>query len=434
MATTREKSSMTEIEVNAPRLAFSALQHADFRWYVSGATLSMMADNIEHVITYWVLWQTFHSPLLAGFAVVSHWLPFLLFSVYFGALADRYDSRRVIQVSQALFMCVSVCWGVLFLTGSLQVWHAVVLLILHGLAGAMWSPAEQLALHDIVGQKHLPSAVRLNATGRNIGILFGPAVGGALLLFAGPTFGIFLNALIYLPLSIIVHRIRLVHRPNEAPHATSLKGAWRALAVGSSNRVILLMTVVAGVTAAFVGNFQPQMPDFAADLSMGDPGFTYSALLMAMGAGSVLGGIFLEVVKFVKIDVRTAMISAFIWVLSVAGFAFTQSFAVALVLLFMSGVSRLAFGAIGQTIVQLQSPRELRGPLIGAFFMTQLGMQTVCGLTLGVFGSAFGLHTALTLGGLAAAALSLVALVFLRPDQSPPQRPRLQLEAVESQS
>ena len=60
--------------------------------------LSMMADNIEHVITYWVLFQKFHSPALAGFAVISHWVPSLFFSVYFGSLADRYDCRKVIQV------------------------------------------------------------------------------------------------------------------------------------------------------------------------------------------------------------------------------------------------------------------------------------------------------------------------------------------------
>ena len=56
--------------------------------------LAMMADNIEHVVSYWLLFQKFHSPVLAGFADISHWTPFLLFSVYFGSLADRYDCRQ----------------------------------------------------------------------------------------------------------------------------------------------------------------------------------------------------------------------------------------------------------------------------------------------------------------------------------------------------
>jgi hypothetical protein len=96
---------------------FAALRNRDCRPYLFGAALAMMADNVEHVITYWVLWQKFHSPALTGFEVISHWLPFLFFSVYFGSLADRHDCRRLIQGAQALFMVVSATWGVLFLTG-----------------------------------------------------------------------------------------------------------------------------------------------------------------------------------------------------------------------------------------------------------------------------------------------------------------------------
>src|SRR5262249_56120759 len=89
----------------------------------------MTADNIEHVISYWVIFQVFHSPALAGFAVISHWVPFLLFSVYAGALADRHDCRKLIQAGQILFMVASLAWGLLFLTGALRVWHAVVILL-----------------------------------------------------------------------------------------------------------------------------------------------------------------------------------------------------------------------------------------------------------------------------------------------------------------
>src|SRR5215472_18247460 len=103
---------------------FAALRNPSCRVYLVGGALAMMADNIEHVITYWVLWQKFHSPALTGFEVISHWVPFLLFSVYFGSLADRYDCRRLIQAAQVLFMLVSALWGVLFRTRSLQVWEA----------------------------------------------------------------------------------------------------------------------------------------------------------------------------------------------------------------------------------------------------------------------------------------------------------------------
>ena len=105
---------------HAPAPRFAALRIPVYRRYFIVNLMSMMADNIEHVISYWVMFQAFHSPALGGFAVISHWAPFLLFSVYAGALADRYDCRRLIQVSQGLFMLASIAWGVLFLVGTLQ--------------------------------------------------------------------------------------------------------------------------------------------------------------------------------------------------------------------------------------------------------------------------------------------------------------------------
>src|SRR5580692_4598292 len=180
--------------------SFAALRHPGFQMYFVATALAMLADNIEHVISYWVIFQKFHSPSLAGFAVISHWLPFLAFSGYRGSLADRFDPRRIIQLGMLLFMGVSISWGVLFLTGALQPWHARMLLIIHGCAGVLWGPASQLLLHDIVNPTELPSAVRLGATARYLGMLTGPAVGGALLLVFGPAHGIMINALIYLPM------------------------------------------------------------------------------------------------------------------------------------------------------------------------------------------------------------------------------------------
>src|SRR5215475_15665818 len=98
------------------QVAFAALHRRDFRFFFAGTMLAMMADNIEHVVSYWVLFQKFHSPTLAGFAEISHWTPFLLLSVYFGGVADRHDCRKVIQIAQLMFMAVSASWAVLFFT------------------------------------------------------------------------------------------------------------------------------------------------------------------------------------------------------------------------------------------------------------------------------------------------------------------------------
>jgi MFS family permease len=379
---------------------FAALRNRDCRPYLIGAGLAMMADNIEHVITYWVLWQRFQSPVLAGFQVISHWVPFLLFSVTFGALADRFDCRRVIQAAQTLFMVVSVAWGVLFLTGTLQVWHACVLLVLHGIAGALWGPAEQLMLHDFVGDAELPSAVRLNATFRSLGILFGPVVGSALLLGLGPTAGIFVNVAFYLPLTLFLFRTPFTghNRAGVGGERIGLLGSLRVLRHVRADHTLVSMIILGGLGSFFIGaSMQSAMPIFADDLGAGNAGTAYGVLLFANGAGGVLGGILLEATGRVPATVRAAVVSTALYGLSTLLFAVTTSYPLAVLLLVVGGVASLAAMSIGQTVVQLRAPAAERGRVLGVYGMSANGLRFGSGLTVGVFGAAVGMHWSLAL-------------------------------------
>lgn len=118
--------------------SFEALGIPGFTAFVSTFVLTMMADNVEHVISYWVAFQKFKSPTLGGFAMISHWVPYLLCSVYVGALNDRFDSRRLIQIGGALFLLTSLGWGYFFATDSLTIPAAMALLVLHGFSGVFW--------------------------------------------------------------------------------------------------------------------------------------------------------------------------------------------------------------------------------------------------------------------------------------------------------
>jgi len=402
------------------KIAFAALRHKDFRAYFAGTALAMMADNIEHVISYWLLYEKFKSPVLAGFAVLSHWTPFLLFAVYFGALADRYDCRKVIQVAQIMYMGVSAAWAFLFYTDTIEVWHACVLLVIHGMAGVLWGPGSQLLIHDIVGPEHLQSAVRLNSTSRQLGILFGPAVGGGLMLLLSPSTGLLVNTLIYLPLTIWLTTVPYTGHSREGAAPARRALGWRdAVAVireVSDNRPILSMVVLAGCVSFFVGTaFQATMPEFAHDLGTEQADFAYSALLGANAAGAVVGGFLLEGRGWLPPRVHTAMISAIFWCVAIAGFAFSSSYALSLFLLFVAGVLNLTFSSMGQTIVQLESPPRLRGRLIGLFAMASMGLKAFSGVTVGVLGGLIGVHWSLAASAMALLAVTVALFAFALP-------------------
>jgi MFS family permease len=385
----------------------------------------MMADNVEHVISYWVVFQKFHSPSLLAFAVVSHWAPYLAFAAYTGGLADRFDVRRLIQIGMMMFMGVSIGWGVMFLTDSTAQWKAMVLLLTHGLAGVIWIPASQVLIHKIVGAEQLPSAVRLNATGRYLAFLLGPAVGGALLLAFGPIWGIFINALIYAPMFLWLIRAPYGPGSSAAPRPPGIRGfadIWQTMRVVKQNPVLLSMTVLVGASAFFIGNaYQAQMPGFAFDLGLGRPDYNYSVLLAADAAGGLAAGLILESRGLLPPKVRTAYVLAMIWCCALAGFARSHSYALAITLLFIAGFVELGFNSMAQSLVQLNAPAQIRGRVMGVFAMSANGMRTFSGLSVGLLGASIGIHNSLSYS--AAALFFLYIAIFVtrhvtRPRQS----------------
>ena len=402
----------------SPQRAFAAFYIGGYRAHFATYVLSMMADNIEHVISYWMMFQKFHSPALQGFAVVSHWLPFLLFSVPVGSLADRSDPRRMIQLAMLLFMSASLGWGYFFVTDSLQMWHAMILLTLHGCAGVLWQTASQLLLYDIVPMAELPSAVRLNATARYVGILVGPAVGGFMLLTLGPAHGILLNSLYYLPL--ILWLWKAPYGPRFRKDVTRPRRAVRGFAdIGQTMRdiahlpVIVAMTILGGAASFFIGSgYQAQMPGFAHDLGHGDPGMAYSMLLAADAAGALLAGVILETTHLLRASARKALTLAFLWCLALIAFSLSSSYPLALALLLLAGFLELSFSSMAQALVQLGAPAEIRGRVIGLFNMSALGLRAFSGVTVGVVGSVIGIHYSLV-GAASAMALSAVLILMM---------------------
>jgi MFS family permease len=408
---------------NTEHRSFAALRHAGYRWYFIGNATAMLADNTEHVISYWVIFQKFHSAALAGFAVVSHWVPFLLFSVYAGALADRFDPRRIIQLGMLLFIGVSLAWGLLFYTNALELWQVMLLLVIHGIAGVLWNPPAQLLLHDIVGPEDLQSAVRSNATGRYLGILIGPALGSALLLLVGPALGMFINALVYLPLTLWLWKAPYgpKFRSGQPTVRVAVRGFGEIFATAraiAGNRTVILMTLLSGSAAFFIGNsYQAQMPGFAVSLGHGDPGMSYGALLAADAAGALTAGLILEGRGLMPARVMTALVLAMLWCVALISFALTNVYPLALVLLFAAGFLELSFNAMSQTLVQLNAPAEIRGRVIGMFNVASLGMRAFSGVTVGLVGNAIGIHWSLALSA-GALWIAVSSLFYLKARRS----------------
>ena len=317
-----------------------------------------------------------------------------------------------------LFMAVSLGWALLFLTDTLQPWHAVVLLTMHGMAGVLWGPASQVLIHDIVGAAQLQSAVRLNATSRNLGILMGPAVGGGLMLLFGPAVGLLVNVLIYLPLICVavespvraaaggvgqrgsrpvarVPRIALLREASMESHAPRDDRCSQAPRRFSSaprfrRRCRSMRTISTPITSiprtACCWRRVPAVLSSAAS--------SWKAVRCCVPSRAV------------------AMVLTILWSLAIGGFAMTDSYPLAVGLMFVAGFLYLAFSSMAQTLVQVHAPAHLRGRLVGLFNMSSNGLRAFSGITVGFLGGLIGIHWSLALSALAVTAVTSVLLAF----------------------
>jgi hypothetical protein len=247
-----------------------------------------------------------------------------------------------------------------------------------------------------------------------LAFLTGPAVGAGLLLVFGPAYGIFINALIYLPTFVWLIKApygsegRNVRRPEGV---NGFADVWATMRVVANNPVLASMTVLIGASAFFVGNaYQAQMPGFALDLGHGRADFSYSALLAADAVGGLAAGVVLESRGLLPPRPRTAFILAMLWCCALFGFARSTSYALAVALLVVAGFVELSFNSMAQSLVQLHAPGEIRGRVIGVFSMSALGLRTFSGLSVGLLGSAIGIHNSLSYS--AAALFILYVAIF----------------------
>jgi len=254
------------------------------------------------------------------------------------------------------------------------------------------------------------------AMARTLGLLGGPAVGGAMLLAFGPALGMLINVLIYVPLTWWLWKApfgpAFAKEPRIAPKAFSgFAGVFATAREITGNRIVMAMTLLAAASSFVIGNaYQAQMPEFAADLGHDHADFHYSMLLAANAAGALAAGLLLETYGLMQARPKLAVVLVILWAVCIGGFAVSDIYALSIALLVAAGFLNLTFSAMAQTLVQLHAPVHIRGRVIGLYNMCFHGMRAFSGVTVGMAGSLIGVHWSLALS---AAAMVVIAFGLL---------------------
>lgn len=392
-----------------PRLAtFAALRHRDYRLFWTGMVVSLVGMWVQSTAQSFLVWQLTRSPLATGLTTLFFSLPSTLLALFGGVLADRVDRRRLLLVTQSVFLLQSVILTVLTFTGLIEVWHIYLLATLSGTVMAFDAPTRQALVPSLVERADLTNAIALNSTAFNASRVIGPPIGGLIYAAVGPAWCFALNAVTYPAILIALAAIRparsLLHRVGTHPLRDLREGV--SFAVRSPLiRGLLLMVALNG---AFAFTYIVLMPVIASQVLGGGPrenGF----LIGAAGVGATLGALGVASVGMPRRPGR--VIVGF----GVAGAAGLVALSLSRELQLSMGITAFAAGAIMafmatcNSTIQAYTPDALRGRIMSLYTFALIGSGPFNALLAGALGNTVGAPLTIAISGVLLA-LSILAI------------------------
>ena len=386
----------------------SLRKHRNYRLFFVGQLVSVSGTWMQMVALAWFVVDQTRSPIAVGVLAFCRFIPFTLFGLVAGVLADRFDNRRLVMTTQASAMGVSITLAVLALTDAAQLWHIYLLAALGGTATVFDAPGRHALTFQMVGREELPNAVALNATLFNASRIVGPALAGVLIaaVGAGACFG--LNAVSFLAVLAALGLMRpeelhAVDRGETRP--TMLRGIREGLAYAARTRVVWVVLVITTVLSTIGFNFNVLVPVLARETLDAGPQVC-GALSAAFGAGALAGALLTATIGRASWKGLLAGTAGF--GVSVLVLAPLTTVAAAGALLFVAGVCFILWNSNTQTILQLTAPDHLRGRVLSLFLFAFAGLAPVGSLLAGWLAHVGGTRLAFAAAG--GAGLAMAAL------------------------
>jgi len=395
----------------ALRRPFSSLEVPNYRRYFTGLVVSLSGNWMQIVAEIWLVLQLTGSGVAVGLTTASQFAPILLFGAYGGLLADRFDKRRLLMVTQAAMVVPALALFALAVTGAVEAWMVIALAFVRGTVNALDNPARQSFVIEMVGAERVVNAVSLNSVIVHCARMAGPALAGVLIATAGIEPCFLLNAVSFAAMITALSMMTPgeLNTPPRVPREPgALRAALRYVARAPALAVPLAMMALVG-TLSF--NFQVLLPLLARFTFDGGPQ-TYALLVTAMGIGSVAGAL--------VAGAHGRVTPGLLVVASAAFGAFTLLAAAAPSLLLAAGAlvlvggASVTFAAGVNSSLQLSVEPEMRGRVMALYSVVFLGSTPIGAPIAGALSELAGPRAGLMLGALAALVAALGAYVVLR--------------------
>jgi MFS family permease len=376
-----------------------ALTHRKYLYLWLGLMISVAGSNMQFAAIHWHIRELTREPdpLALGGIGLARILPVILFSIIGGAVADNYNRRRILFITQSTLALGAAVLAFLTFTGQITIWHIYILTAIQAAAMAFDLPARQAMVPNLVSREHLPSAFSMGTIAFNTGAIVGPLLFG-IIPAGGQGLAYLLNSISFLAVIGALILMGDVHQDFDRATGVNLKAMGDGFRFIFS-RPLILSTMLMDFIATFFASANTMLPIVARDiLNVGKSGYAW--LTSAQAIGSVLAGMAVSQVRDLRRQGTLFVISVVFFGLATIGFGVSTTFAAAMVALLLIGAGDAVSTVIRNTIRQLQTPDHIRGRMTSVNQIFFMGGPQLGEVEAGIVASLFGVPFAIVSGGI----------------------------------
>ncbi len=385
---------------------FGALRHRNFRIYFICQLTSLIGTWMQSVAQSWLLHRLDPAPFALGLLNFVQFPPVLLLSIWAGVVADRFNKRRMLMVTQSAALLQAVVIAMVVSAGVVQPWMVYGLALAYGVINSFDMPMRQAFIIEIAGKEDLPNAIALNSAAFNSARIVGPAIAGLLVAamplgiraagitgwFHTPLVGeagcFWINALSYVAIIVGLMVMDPVPRPRAraADALTHLKeGVRYAFRPGPIRNLLVLL----GVTSSLGFQYMTLLPVYAREILHADAG-AYGLLVSAFGLGSLsAAGILTR--RQERDDLRRNLFLGLLLAgIALAAFAWSRVLWLSLAMGFLAGMGLILYVATTNTMLQLSTEDHFRGRVMSLYTLMFVGLAPIGALATGAIAQHLG--------------------------------------------
>jgi MFS family permease len=378
-----------------------ALKHRGFALIWVGLMISVVGTQMQQWALFWHISQLSKDPIAVSVVGGVRFLAVLLFSLVGGLVADRYNRKTIMLITQTTSMSIAVILGLLTLSGEIRLWHIYLLTGIQAAAMAFDLPARQSLVPNLVPRADLPSAFSLQSISFNTGAIVGPALSGVVIGYLGQQYVYFINAITFL--AVILALLLLGKVPqSQAVVQHGLRAALLDIRDGITfirSQPLILSTMILDFIATFFSSANTLLPYFAQNiLHVGE--MAYGWLASAQSVGAVFVGLVVSQLRNLRRQGMLLLVSVVVFGSAAMLFGLSRSFWVIFFALVLMGAADSVSTIIRNTIRQLNTPDSLRGRMTSINQIFFSGGPQLGEIEAGAVAQFYGVPFAIVTGGL----------------------------------